>query len=163
MAYYGSVDEVAALCRWMLTGYATFGADTTPTSAQVETFLQRASALLDLALAQHGFSVPVTQATAKSACDEWVVERAVAMAELSYPTSGDMLNEHALWLRDNMQRHATEFVKANANGFKNLGVPTSDDVSQGLVFTGETAQANRSDPDNTGLAQPKFKRGQFDA
>lgn len=163
MIHYGTVDEVAALCRWMLSGESTFNSTTRPTGAQVEKFLERASGVLNLALAQHGFGVPVTEPTAELACDEWTVERAVAMAELSYPTSGDMLNEHALWLRDNMQRHATDFVKMNALGFKNLGVTTTNSVSQGLVFTAETAQADRSDPDNTGLEQPKFRRGQFDS
>jgi hypothetical protein len=35
-------------------------------------------------------------------------------------------------------------------------------LSDGLQFTGLTAQPDRADPQDTNLEQPFFKRGQFD-
>ena len=48
-------------------------------------------------------------------------------------------------------------------GFANLGVSRTQPEGQAISFTGETAQSDRPDPDNTGIEQPKFKRGQFDS
>jgi len=44
-----------------------------------------------------------------------------------------------------------------------LGVTETQRLSDGLQFTGLDAQADRDDRSDTGLVQPKFERGLFDA
>ena len=39
---------------------------------------------------------------------------------------------------------------------------TTDKLSDGLQFTGLEVRANRADPDDTDLRQPRFERGQFE-
>ena len=161
---YSSTAEVVAITRQHLQGETTYNSTTLPTATEVSKFLQRAGAVLDVALANAGFSVPVTQETAKLACDEWVTLMAAQFVELSQPLTewGETGNTRA-GMMAGLQAKAVEFVADNDLGLKNLGVPTSDPAGQGVIFTGQEAQANRSDPQDSSLEQPKFTRGQFDA
>lgn len=155
---YGSVAEVVALTRVYLGGQSSFTTETRPTLTEVEKFIDRASGVLNLALANQGFTTPVSQADAKLACDQWVVEKAVAMVT----AYAEQPAEAALWL-GSLHRSAVEFVDSNETGFKTLGVGVTDSSSAAVAFTGETAQADRADPDNTAIEQPSFSRKQFDS
>jgi len=159
---YGSLAEVVPFARAYLAGESTFSATTRPTLTEVEKFIDRASGVLNLALAAAGFTIPVTQADARLACDDWVVTLAAAYVEASQPFAGLEDNERAQSFT-RLYREAEKFVQANAAGFAHLGVSQPQDDSNALIFTGETAQADRADPDNTALEQPKFRRGQFDS
>lgn len=154
---YGSLSEVAALARMYLRGQSTFNSTTRPTGTEVEKFIDRSSGVLNLALASEGFTIPVSQADAKRACDQWVVEKTVLMVT-AYHEAPD---EAALWLT-NMHKSAVEFVGSNEQGFKGLGVSVTDADSALMTFTGEGAQADRTDPDDTSLEQSLFTRRQFD-
>lgn len=55
---YGSTSDVAALAGTYTTGGA-FSTTTTPTLAQVTAWLTDVSDLMDLALAQHHFEIPI--------------------------------------------------------------------------------------------------------
>ena len=61
-----------------------------------------------------------------------------------------------------LKTRAETFGRNSALAFKRLGVSVADPSSQGLAFTGLTAQADRTDPDDATLAQPFARRGQFD-
>lgn len=161
---YGSVAEVAALSRLYLQGESTFNTTTWPQASEVENWLNYASGKLNLALATAGFTIPITQADAKRACEGWVVEQVASMVEYSQPTAvhGRRNNQRANFMA-RLYETAVKFVKANQTGFQTLGVSVTKNDASALSFTGATAQKDRSDPDNTSLEQPKFKRGQFDA
>lgn len=161
---YGTVSEVAALTRLYLAGETEFSSSTRPTLTDVETWIDRCSGLLNLALANCGFSTPVSQADAKFACDMWVVEKVAALVELSQPTAafGEEPNPRAAYFQT-LGQNATQWVQENELGFKTLGVSVSDASSAALVSTGETVQSSRPDATNTGIEQPFFTRRQFDA
>lgn len=164
MSDYSSTSEVKALTRMYLSGESAFNSTTLPTGTEVETFIDRACSVLNIALSNEGFSVPVTNAVAKPACDQWVTLMAAQFVELSQPMTewGEEGNTRADMM-GGMAKDAVRFVRDNALGFKNIGVPTSDPVGQGVIFTGQEAQSLRADPLDTSLEQPKFRRGQFDA
>ena len=159
---YGSVAEVLTYSRYIRDGQSTFNSTTRPTLTEVEKFIDRASSVLNLALAKHGFTVPVSNSTAKLTLDDWVVAKAAEMIELTQPGASfsDKPNDRANMFR-RMSGQAENFVTDNARGFKFLGAGVSHKASEGLVFTGETAQIDRSDPDDTSLPQPMFRRHQF--
>jgi len=161
---YGTVIEVAALCQVYLAGNVNFTFATLPTDTDVETFLNRCSGVLNLALSAGGFTIPVTQADAKLACDDWVITRAVAYVEASQPfVETETQKSKGVSILSTMQADAIKFVEANSAGFAVLGVAQTANDTNALIFTGQTAQADRSDPSDTSLEQPKFTRGQFDS
>lgn len=160
---YGTMPEVVALARIYLQGESTFNVNTIPTGTDVEKFIDRTSGVLNLALSTAGFAIPVTQATAKLACDDWVVGMAAAYIELSQPYTGENPNKNSRSLLANLSKDAVKFVEANQAGFANLGVTQTANDATGLIFTGLTVEADRSDPTDSSLAQPKFGRGQFDS
>lgn len=160
---YGTVVEVRALTRHLLDGHANFDDATRPTITDVETFLNRASGVLNSALASSGFSVPITNSTAKLSCDEWVVTQAARAAELTQRGTGYSEAEGSR-LAGFSQKSAMAWVKEMAAAFQGLGLSASGSPAhEGLTFTGLIVRRDRSDPDNTGYEQPKFYRGQFDA
>lgn len=161
---YGTTGEVRAFTRYMLDGEVGFTAATTPPLADVEKFMDRASGVLNAALTRRGLTVPITNTTAKLVCTDWVVAQTVAFVELTQRGaghSGDENARHNSFI--NLHKQANEFAKDNAMGFKWLGVGVSHQASEGLVFTGETAVADRADPTDTGLEQSLFRRNQFDS
>lgn len=159
---YGTVAEVLALTRIYLRGQSAYNSTTRPTLTEVETFIDRTSGVLNLALATAGFTVPVAQADAKLACDDWVVRIAAAYVEAAQPWTGADPEEASILPLPSLSK-ALEFVQAMSAGFVYLGVSQPGDDSNALIFTGQTAQADRADPDDDTLEQPHFKRGQFDS
>ena len=160
---YGSVAEVVAYTRHLLDNGTNFDDSTRPNLVEVERLIDRASGLLNVALNVEGLTTPVTNSTAKLACADWVVNQAAAYVELTQRGAGyDGTENNRPGSFLNLNKSAQEFAKANALGFKRLGVVVSHAMSEGLQFTGLDAQDERSDPDDTTLEQPKFSRGLFD-
>lgn len=163
---YSSVAGVLTLTRHLLEGEAsTFNSTTRPTLTEVEGLIDETSGLLNLSLRKYGFAPSVVYAntTTKLACDMWVRGKTVKMVELSHPTQGfGGDNETRVDMLDGLFGSADKFVEKNALGFKRAGLAVADASSQGLVLTGTTLQADRSDPDNSALEQPFFTRRQFD-
>jgi len=60
-----------------------------------------------------------------------------------------------------LYEQATEFVEVNALGFIRLGVTQTYKASDGLAYTGQDAQKDRLDPDDSALSQPAFHKRQF--
>lgn len=161
---YGTVEEVEALTRHLLDGHGGYSLSTVPRLADVEQYIDRLSALLNTALAARGFSIPVTNATAKLSLDDWVVTKTAAYAELSQRGAGfsDGENTRPNTLK-NLHREAAEFVNMNALGWQRLGAGMDAATSTGFVFTGMDKQSERADQDNSSREQPLFTRHQFEA
>ena len=163
MANYSSIEELVPLTKHLFDGELEFNDSTSPTETQVEKFLVRCCAILDTALAGAGFTVPITQATAKLVCDDWVTSKAAIWVELTQRGVGYSEGEGSRIVSlGNLHNQAYKFVQENALGFKRLSVPVTYKASDGLQFTGQDAASERDDPDDTSMAQPKCKRGLFD-
>jgi len=162
---YGSLAEVAALTRHMLRGQSTFNSTTYPTGTEVEKFIDRVSGSVNVALNKEGMTTPIANSTAKLDVDGFVVGKAARYVELTLRGAGSRSADQESMgsFLAGLHKSAKEFATDNRLGWVRLGVGVGSPKSQGLVFTGETAQADRADPDNTALEQPTFKRGQFDA
>ena len=159
---YGSVGDVLAFTRHLLDGQGAFNESTRPTLAEVEAMIDRASAALNAALAGEGLAVPVTQADARLACEEWVIARVAGMVELTRQAqgwSGDESSRVARFL--GLHAPARAFARASALAFKRLGCAVGDESAQGLAFTGEDAPAGRPDRADPSVAQPRFRRDLF--
>ncbi len=159
---YSSSAEVLAFTRHYLDGQTAFNSTTQPTVTEVEKYIDRASGVLNVALSKEGLTTPISNSTAKLQCDDWVTSRAVEYVELGHRGSGFGGEEGQRYLGfRNMQKAAGEFAGMNSLGFKRLGVGVSDPVRQGLTFTGLSKRSARTDPSDTSLAQPHFRRDQF--
>lgn len=166
-ASYGSVAEVLAFTRHLLDGQPTFNSTTRPTLTEVEKFIDRASGVLNVALAGCGLTTPLNSTTANSTaklmCADWVVMRAAEYTELTQRGTGFSAEEGSRTAAfRGLYAAANEFAEQNCLALKRVGAGVTDSMSQGLSFTGLDAEDDRADPDDTSRAQPKFVRGQFD-
>lgn len=161
---YSSTDEVRAFTRHLLAGETTFNSTTRPTATELRKFIERASNVLNLALSGEGLAIPISQQVAKSACDDWVTQRAAAYVELTQRGVGFADEEGTRVGRflSGMGSDARAFASENRLGFVRLGVTVDHNLADGLSFTGLDAQADRLDPSDSSLAQPSFSRGLFD-
>lgn len=162
---YSSTAEVKAFTRHLLDGQTSFNSTTRPTSTELEKFIDRASGVLNLAIAAAGFapSVVIANSTAKLACDDWTTARSAEYVEITQRGMGygDGEGSRTAYFR-NLHKSANEFVAMNSLGFVRLGVNQATKLSSGLAFTGMDAQSVRSDPTDTSLEQPFASRKQFD-
>jgi hypothetical protein len=161
---YSSSTAVAVYTRYLLDGESAFNSTTVPTGPQVVEFVDEASGVLNMAIREFGFSPANVRAnsTAKLACDSWVRAEAAIFVELTQRGAGYGDGDGSRTVGfDNLYEKAISFIGDIENGFKNEGITVTDPSSQGLVFTAEQVQSERSDPSNTSLQQPKFIGGQF--
>ena len=142
---YGSVEEVAALTK-RYTNAGTYDATTNPALTAVEIFIDRVSGVLNVILAQMGFVIPISQADAKLALDEFVVEQA---ADLCHAANGAgpfaSGNQRLRGVFSQISTKAQEFLEQWANGFEALGAARTRGYLYGLQATttgddGETLQ-----------------------
>jgi hypothetical protein len=131
---YGSVAEVEALTpRYLDDG--SYDGDTQPTLTQVETFIDRVSGILNVLLAQAGFAVPVTQADAKLALDDFAVDQAVQLCHANHgagpyaPGSAELRGRRA---RTAIIAEAAAFIAEHAAGFEALGAERTRSLTDGL-------------------------------
>jgi hypothetical protein len=160
---FSTVAEVVGYTRHLLDGHTTFDSTTRPTLTEVEKFIDRSSALLNVALAAGGFSTSAIYANAvsKLACDDWVTMRAVKYVELTQRGTGFNADEGSRTAA--FENDAAEFVAAMSDGFVNLGITlTGGNTANGLNFTALDVESQRADPSDTSRAQPLFTRKGFD-
>ena len=158
---YSSGAEVRAFTRRLLDGQVSFNSTTVPTSTEVTAFLSRASAVLDVALASHGLTTPITNTTAKLACDDWVTARAAEYVELTQAGIGSTDGEgNRAGAFGNLSGKAKDFASEMAGGLVAVGAAKST-ASYTIESTAITAQDDRTDQDDTGLEQPFAVRHQF--
>lgn len=125
---YGSVAGVGAQNALWSDGGA-FSATTTPTSSQITTWLDNVSAMVDTALADEGFTVPVTLAAVVKELDLLVEGIVSDLVDASHRT-GRFYSENILtrglspFITIDKEVHA--WVQRKSVGFENQGVPKED-------------------------------------
>lgn len=152
---YGAADEVAALTpRFADATTVKFTTTTRPTLAQVERWIDRVSATLNILLAENGFAIPVTQADARSALDQFVV---TSVADLTnYANSaGRFFSDKNLNTGpfQAIQKEAADFISRHAEGLAQIGATRTRGGLNGLAFC-ETDDAGNA-------IEPMFARKQF--
>lgn len=160
---FSSVAEVVGYTRHLLDGHSTFDTSTRPTLTEVEKFIDRSSALLNVALAAAGFqpSAIYANAVAKLACDDWVTTRAVKYVELTQRGTGYNADEGSRTAA--FENDTADFIAMMTVGFVNMGIEKSyASTSDGLQFTGMEVQGTRADVSDATKEQSLFTRKAFD-
>ena len=131
---YGSVAEVEALVKRYTTA-GSFDDDSHPTVTQVEGFIDKVSGLVNVLLAELGFSIPISQADAKLALDLFVIEEAAALCEAAN-SSGRFFSERGreAGAFKAIQEDIEVFIEAHAGGFERLGATRGRSVTYGLDY-----------------------------
>lgn len=145
---YGSVDEVAALTV-MYTDDGVYDLETRPTLGQVETFLDRVSAILNMVLAREGFSVPVTQADAALALDDFAVEHAAYLCHSvnragPYVPGNEQLRGRTAF--EVIREAAASFIQEWAGGLEALGATRTRAGTYGLGCRTQDADGDELTP-----------------
>lgn len=163
---FSSTTEVIAFTRHLLDGQPTFNSVTRPTIGEIETFINRASGGVNVAIWNAGFNPAVIRAnsTAKLDCDEYVTAVAVRSVELTKRAHGYDENMGSVTggFGGLGAMAPKNFIASRILAWKRMGLTVNNASSEGLVFTGDTAQKDRSDPDNSSREQPLFTRRLFD-
>lgn len=162
---FSSTAEVKAFTRHLLDGQNAFNTTTRPRATELEKFIDRASGVLNSALARAGFapSGVYANSTAKLSCDDFVTNYAVRYVELTQRGTGYSEEEGSRTAAFGVKwEDAIKFAQSNALSFVELGISQRRKLSDGLSYTGLTAQKDRTDPDDTSLEQPFATRRQFD-
>lgn len=155
---YGSVAAVAVLTRHLLDGAPMFNESTRPALAEIESMIDRWSAVLNMALRARGVAVPLTDDVATLAAAQWVIRQAAAEVELTQRGTGysDEEGSRLAGLRmSDVDAVAGQIAAALRLGDDNVS------TAAGLTYTGLTPRLERW-PDYS-TEQPLFRRGQFDA
>jgi hypothetical protein len=144
---YGSVAGVASYVKRLCNSSGTFDTGTKPTLIEVEGFIDQQSAKLNAWLVQSGYSIPVTQASAKLILDLYANLGAAGLAELTQRNAGygDEENERETeFLKEFMA--AKDFIFSGA--LSELGAATSAASSPiaGLWSGGATSSGQRLRP-----------------
>jgi hypothetical protein len=160
---YSSTAEVKAFTRHLLDGQTAFNSTTRPRVQELEKFIDKASGVLNVAVAQAGFSPQAvySNSTAKLTCDDWVCNYAVRYVELTQRGTGYSEGEGSRTAAFKMGKDAKDFVNMNSLGFVNLGITQNVRKSSGLQFTGLTEQSRRTDKDDATREQPFAQRHQW--
>lgn len=127
---YGTAAGVSVRCgQYVDAVLNTFTTSTHPTLAQVETFINQVSGLMNTALSKAGFTVPVTQADAVQAITG-IVEEYAADLVLATGMQGRFYSES--FQRSGKSRitvmadEINAWAEAAAPGLAELGVPQGD-------------------------------------
>lgn len=150
---YGSVAEVATLTR-VYTSNGSYGVSTIPTQTEVEKMIDRVSGLVNVLLAEAGFAIPVSQADAKLALDDFVVGQVALVIHGAHgsgiyaPGSERMRSTTPMRV---ILKEAEGFIAEHAEGFEQLGATRNRHATDGLECW---------DTDDAGNAiEPIFQRG----
>lgn len=152
---YGSVSSVAGFCT-VYTISGSFTTATIPTLANVESMIDQTSALLNLSLSAQGFAIPVTQATAKLACDS-VVNQLVSDLAHAANSAGRFFSERSLtgglsvWAQ--VRKEIDDWVAQSSTGLAALGAARVSESQMTIGF--------RDGDDNGNAVEPLFTRDQY--
>lgn len=127
---YGSAAGVGALAKtWTNNGVfqdETLYEPGTPTTlAEVEEWLEQVSAFMDIALANEGFSVPISHVNVLKAIDLRVNTLVADLVHLQHNKGrlfSDRIQESGTPVMTIIERELLAWVTARANGFENLGL-----------------------------------------
>lgn len=156
---YGTAAGVGALVpKWAGTG--AFAATTRPTLAQVESWLDQVSAIVNGTLRQEGFAIPVTQADAKLTLTLFVQEEVADIvngingAGRFGPTAGSKNGA-------NRSRYQTivddvqAYIRGVAVGLDRMGATRTSTIASGICY--------RDTDEGGDDTFPLFQRGAFGA
>jgi len=133
---YGSVAEIAALAR-RYTNAGAFDATTRPMLAEVEKLIDRVSSLVNVLLAEEGFTIPVSQTDAKLAIDDFVTAQVVQLCHAA--NGAGPLASGSDELRDGktpfaiITEEASAFINDHAAGLEALGAARVSSLTTGLA------------------------------
>ncbi len=132
---YGSATEVAAITpRYTTAG--SFTTTTRPTLAQVETWIDNASATLNVMLAKAGFHTPIVQTTAKVACAQVVVEIVTDLVHASNSAGRfytDRALERGIAPMKVLRQEMADWVESMAPGLERLGAARDQSILEGVL------------------------------
>lgn len=152
---YGSAAGVAALTP-RFTADGIFDLETRPTLAQVESWIDQVSGVLNLLLAEQGIAIPVTQADAAQAL-AILVNQSVADLVLAANSSGRFYTDRALQSARSplliIQDELTNWIQAHAQGLAAMGAAMQPQGGR-AILTRESDNSGESVP-------PLFERRGF--
>ncbi len=122
---YSTVAAVEAEERTYTNDAGAFDTTTFPTLATVETFMDELSVILDVQLANEGFSVPVTDARAVLACNRFVKDQTAKMVRAVNIGRSRGARRINLPQEGTLMERAAEWVQANARGLEAMGAGRS--------------------------------------
>lgn len=143
---YGTVAEVQALAP-QYTTEGVFTGFSRPTLTQVEKFLDRVSAVVNLLLAEQGFSIPITQADCVLVLDEFVVQQSVDLVD-AVNRSGRFFSEKvgARNRGELIREDAESFIEDHSLGFELLGADRDYSLTHGLDYTAQDDAGKTIEP-----------------
>jgi hypothetical protein len=150
---YGAATDVAALTK-RFTDAGSYTTSTTPTLAQVENWIDQISAILNVLLAEQGFSIPITNPTTVLMLKSFVTTQVADLCNYAN-SAGRFFSEKGLktgpWAA--IQKDAAEFIAEHASGIEKLGATRTTSGLDALEFR-ETDDAGND-------IEPMFARKQF--
>lgn len=146
---YGSTAGVAALVPRYQDETGDFSTETRPTLAQVETFIDQVSAILNMILASEGFAIPVTETTTKDALDLFVNEETAAICEGVNGSgrfgprekTGTPPSRFSIILKD-----VKQFIESVSAGMERLGASRTYSITSVIGYRGTDADGNSIAP-----------------
>ena len=143
---YGSVAEVEALTR-AYTASGSYTTVTQPTLAQVEKFIDRVSAYLNMCLAKEGFAIPVTQADSKLMLDDWATKMASDLCHLANNAGPFAQSEETRGAVPSLHEQACTFIGEVASGLEDLGASRStSSLTDGMGYRTTTDSGDAIEP-----------------
>ena len=156
---YSSASDVAGLCRNILGGASNFTTSTSPTLAAVNNWLSSGCALIETALADKGYSMPVP-ATA-------LVYDQVGNLNSLFGAGHVELSRTNVRLGPGERTRGQQFLEQFRAGLKwlaqmDLTRAGLERESQGKLYAGGISIADRDTvEDDTDRVEPRFKRDMF--
>lgn len=137
---YGTASDVAAFVE-LYTTSGSFTTSTIPTLAQVESWIDQISALVNAALAGAGFVIPVTQSDAKLAIKSYVVQAASDLAHAAN-SAGRYFTDTALQRGVSpmaaIRKEILDWVETFSDGLDALGASRSSTTGAGEISFRDT-------------------------
>lgn len=132
---YGAATDVAALTE-LYTSSGSYTTGTIPTLAQVESWIDQVSAIMNAALAGSGFVVPLTQADSVLAVKSYVIQAAVDLCHAAN-SAGRFFTDQALQRGVNpmsaIRKEILDWVETFADGLDALGASRSSTTGAGEI------------------------------
>jgi len=157
---YAAASDIAGMCRNLLGPATGFGTSTSPTLANVNSYLSSGCGIIESTLSSKGYDVPVAEGTAAR---DWLrnlnMLYAAGMSELTRInitlTPGERTRGQVLL--DYFWKQLGQFT---ALDLTTMGVTRS--TSRGTLFVGGISEASKDtyDTDSDRIA-PRFARGMF--
>ena len=145
---YGSAAGVASYVPRYANPSATFDTNTRPKLAQIETFIDQISSLVNAILASNGFHTPITQADARLAITIFVEQEVAAIAEgingsgrFGPTTKTPNKSRFQIIMED-----ISAFILEHADGFENLGAERDQPTGTEILTRGVDAAGKESFP-----------------